>query len=103
MGGEYMFFVLVNYVKPIEVVEEFLESHVTFLDKYYEQKKFIISGRRNPRTGGAILVNSTSKDEVEKIVSEDPFFINKVASYEIIEFIPTKFDEHFSPFMQVHN
>ncbi|MEK1830304.1 YciI family protein [Priestia megaterium] len=71
--GRIYVFVLVNYVKPIEVVEEFLESHVTFLDKYYEQKKFIISGRRNPRTGGAILVNSTSKDEVEKIVSEDPF------------------------------
>ena len=36
-----MFLVLLNYKKDISEVENYLEEHIDFLDKYYSTKKFI--------------------------------------------------------------
>lgn len=94
-----MFVVLVEYIKPLEVIEKLLEEHIAFLDKYYEQSKFICSGRQNPRVGGVILVKAKSKQEVEDIISEDPFYIHQAADYRIIEFAPTKYASDFTPFV----
>lgn len=95
-----MFLTLLKYVKPIEEVERLLDEHVQFLDKYYTKKKFIFSGRRIPRTGGIILVNANSLDEVAQIISEDPFHKQNIAEYEVIEFHPTKYDTQFSCFVE---
>lgn len=40
--------------------------------------------------GGIILAKAESQEKVKEIIAEDPFFIHEVASYDIIEFIPTK-------------
>ncbi len=95
-----MFIVSLNYLKSIDEVEKYLEEHVKFLEKYYEMRKFICSGRKNPRTGGIILLNAENLSEVEKIISEDPFSIYKIAEYEIIEFLPTKYNEKFKEFVE---
>ena len=94
-----MFLVILTYKKPNEEIDKALPGHVLFLDKYYENKKLIFSGRRKPRTGGIILVNSDDKEEVIKIILEDPFHQNGLADYELIEFTPTKCDERFRPFL----
>lgn len=95
-----MFLIILTYKKPIEDIEKFLPDHIAFLDKYYEKKKFIFSGRRNPRIGGVILINAEQKEEVDKIIEEDPFYTQELAVYEIVEFIPTKFDERFREFVE---
>ena len=86
-----MYIVSLNYIKEVSEVEKHLEEHIKFLEKYYEMEKFICSGRKNPRTGGVILLNAESLSEVEKIILEDPFNINEIAEYEITEFFPTKY------------
>ena len=95
-----MFLVMVNYIKPLEEIEQYLKEHIQFLDHYYAQEKFIFSGRRNPRTGGLILMNLNSKEEIQQIIKEDPFHIYGMAEYEIIEFTPTKYDANFAPFVR---
>jgi uncharacterized protein YciI len=94
-----MYILLLKYIKPIEEVEKALNSHVVYLEKYYSLKKFICSGRQNPRTGGVILCTAQSINEVNEIIREDPFFAQKIAQYEIIEFSPTKYDERFKCFI----
>jgi len=94
-----MFLILLKYKKPLEEVEQFLDEHVQFLDKYYSQEKFLFSGRRNPRTGGVILVKTELESEVKQIISEDPFHQHKIAEYDVIEFMATKYDPRFSCFM----
>ena len=86
-----MYIVNLNYIKEVSEVEKYLEEHIKFLEKYYKMGKFICSGRKNPRTGGVILLNAESLSEVEKIILEDPFNINEIAEYEITEFFPTKY------------
>ncbi|MGD8192714.1 YciI family protein [Brevibacillus ginsengisoli] len=94
-----MFIVLPKYVKGLEEVDQHMEAHKEFLDKYYQLSKFIVSGRRNPRVGGVILVKAESEVEVLEIIKEDPFYQNQVAEYEIIEFQPTKWDTRFEAFL----
>jgi len=99
-GRLLMFFLLLKYIKPLEEVEKDLERHIQYLDKYYSLQKFIFSGRRNPRTGGVILCNAQDIDEVRAIINEDPFYINKIAEYEIVEFTPTKYADGFKYFVK---
>ncbi|PFZ05990.1 GTP cyclohydrolase [Bacillus pseudomycoides] len=94
-----MFIVLLKYVKPLSVVEDFLKEHVDFLDKHYKEGNFIFSGRRDPRIGGVILVNLDNETTVQKVLEEDPFYKNQIAEYELIKFTPTKYADKFSPFI----
>lgn len=98
-GTKFMYILLLKYIKPIEEVEKALNSHINYLEKYYSLKKFICSGRQNPRTGGVILCNAKSLSEVNEIIKEDPFYSQKIAHYEIVEFLPTKYDERFKYFI----
>jgi hypothetical protein len=77
-----MFIVSLSYNKPITEVE-----------------KFIFSGRKNPRTGGIILVRGVDRNELADIIQQDPFFKNGIADYDITEVIPTKFDKDFGCFI----
>jgi len=84
-----MFIVSLSYIQPIEEVERHLEAHIDWLKTHYENNNFIASGRKVPRTGGVILSNLECKKELEQILKQDPFSIEKVAEFEIIEFIPS--------------
>ncbi len=53
-----MIVVTLTYKKPLTEVDAVLKEHIAFLDHYYEQKKFLASGRRENRVGGVILVLS---------------------------------------------
>lgn len=94
-----MFIIKLTYIKPLPEVNQALEAHIKYLDKFYGLNKFICSGRRNPRTGGIILCNADNIDEVETIINEDPFHIQHIADYEIIEFLPTKYADGFEQFI----
>ena len=94
-----MFILLLKYIKPLEEVNKELKSHIQYLEKYYSLQKFVCSGRRNPRIGGVILCNAKNMEEVKTIINEDPFYINKIAEYEINEFLPTKYADGFERFI----
>lgn len=86
-----MFIVLLHYIQPLTAIEAYLEEHRGFLDRHYAAGHFLASGPRVPRTGGVILVKSLSREELDDVLAEDPFYREKIASYQVIEFNPTKF------------
>lgn len=90
-----MFIVSLTYVCSLDKVDDFLNQHVIYLKEEYNKGNFIASGRKVPRTGGVILSNLEDKEELENIIKEDPFFINNIAEYEIIKFIPSMCAEGF--------
>lgn len=95
-----MFIISLTYKGSIEDVERYISEHNSFLQKYYDIGLFIASGRKEPRTGGIIICNAPSQNEVENIIKEDPFHIYQVADYEITEFIPSKYNENFKIFTE---
>ena len=92
-----MFIANLKYKKSIKEVNKVLEAHLEYLDKYFEKGKFICTGKKSfPELGGVILFDSNNLEEAEKILYEDPFYIEEIADYEIIEFQPVKFSQNFS-------
>ena len=94
-----MYVIVLTYTHGLGKIEEHLVEHRTYLDKYYSLNKFVCSGAQNPRTGGVILCNADSMEETRRIISEDPFNIYNAATYQIIEFAPTKFAPAFESFI----
>jgi uncharacterized protein YciI len=94
-----MFVVLVSYRKPLEVMDKYLASHVAFLEEGYKKNYFIVSGRRNPRIGGVIISQLKDRNALEDILKHDPFYVNGLADYEVIEFTPRNYHPDFKLFV----
>jgi uncharacterized protein YciI len=81
-----MFIVDLHYIVPLETLDEHMAEHVRFLRKYYAQNVFVASGRKVPRTGGIILALTESREALDKILAEDPFWTHRLAEFRITEF-----------------
>lgn len=88
-----MFIAILTYKKPLEDVDRFLQAHREYLAKHYSAGNFIASGPQTPRVGGVIMIKVKSRAVVDSIISQDPFNINGIADYQIVEFTPTMFSE----------
>jgi uncharacterized protein YciI len=94
-----MFAIHSVYLRPLEEVDKHLEAHRSFLKTLYARGITICSGPQIPRTGGFILMNAASKEEVTGIMKNDPYVIHGVAEYSIIEFEVKSYAEGFSGFV----
>ncbi|WP_429237056.1 YciI family protein [Aeromonas salmonicida] len=95
-----MFVVSLTYIVDVEDVEKHLAAHVEYLDKQYAAGHFLASGRKVPRIGGIILACVKNRAILDELLAEDPFMLNRVASYDIIEFVPTKTSSELSMLVQ---
>lgn len=86
-----MFIAILTYKKPLNEVDRFLAAHREYLAKHYAAGDFITSGPQNPRVGGVIMIKAEDRIAVDAIIAQDPFNINGIADYQIVEFTPTMF------------
>lgn len=88
-----MFIAILTYKKPLEDVDRFLQAHRDYLAEHYAASDFIASGPQSPRVGGVIMIKADNRAAVDTIISQDPFNLNGIADYQIVEFTPTMFCE----------
>jgi uncharacterized protein YciI len=81
-----MFVLLLSYIRPLEEVDALMREHVAWLNEHYKSGRFVVSGRRIPRTGGVIVARGDDRDEIERVVATDPFVSKGVATCEVIHF-----------------
>ncbi|MDE6303406.1 MAG: YciI family protein [Paramuribaculum sp.] len=86
-----MFIAILTYKKPLEEVDRHLQAHRDYLAEHYTAGDLIMSGPRTPRVGGAIMIKAENRAAVDAIIAQDPFNINGIADYQIVEFTPTMF------------
>ena len=86
-----MFIAILTYKKPLSEVDRFLQAHRDYLAKHYAAGDFIPSGPQTPRIGGVIMIKAENRAAVDSIIAQDPFNINGIADYQIVEFTPTMF------------
>src|SRR5687768_7572756 len=94
-----MFIINLNYIVPLEQLDAHMADHVKFLRTYYKKNVFVASGRKVPRTGGIILALAQSKEEVEQIIREDPFYIHKLAEFSVTEFLTSQYHPELKKFL----
>ena len=86
-----MFIINLNYIVPLDELDQHMAAHVKFLRKYYKKGLFVASGRKVPRTGGIILALADDEKAVRKIMSEDPFTKHELADYTLTHFLTSQY------------
>ena len=81
-----MFVVELTYVKPLSEVDKHLDAHLVYLAEKYAEGTFLISGPKEPRTGGVILASAKSREELLITLAADPFQLQGIADYRVTEF-----------------
>jgi uncharacterized protein YciI len=81
-----MFVIELTYKAHLTEIDAHMAAHVMFLKKYYTSGNFLVSGRKIPRDGGIIVAVGNSRQQIEAIVKEDPFYEHDLADFRIIEF-----------------
>jgi uncharacterized protein YciI len=81
-----MFVIELTYKATLAEIDRNMSAHVKFLQKYYAAGNFLISGRKIPRDGGIILAIAQSRQQIETIIREDPFYDRGLADFRIIQF-----------------
>jgi len=85
------FFVIeISYTAPLTEIDRVLLKHREFLQTGYDQKRLLLSGPQNPRTGGVLIARGESLEEVKQFFANDPYQLEKLANYRFIEFTPVK-------------
>ena len=91
-----LFLIKITYTKPIEIVEKIRPLHRDYLKEGYKNKLLLLSGPHkeyNNHLGGIIIARFSDIKEAQHFANNDPFFLNEVAKYEIIEFEAVLFDD----------
>ncbi|AJQ93678.1 YciI family protein [Gynuella sunshinyii] len=95
-----MFVVTIEYKVDLSQVEPHISAHMKYIEEYYQAGHFLLSGRKQPRTGGVILAKAESMAQMQAIVAEDPFFKADIADFEIIEFIASNSSAELAGFRE---
>lgn len=89
-GPRSAFVVVLTYTAPLARIDELLEAHRAWLAEQEDAGRLLASGPLLPRTGGVLLAAGGSRAEVETALASDPFHLAGVATYEVVEFTPTR-------------
>lgn len=94
-----MFIILTTYLKPMDVVDQYLAEHRAYLETCYQRNLLVASGPQNPRSGGVLISQLTNRQELDAMIENDPFKQHGIASYQPIEFDPVKYHNNFACFI----
>lgn len=89
-----MYLVFLSYTRPMEEVNGLLEPHIAWIDRYFASGDFISAGRKDPRTGGMIMVKEMDRPRLDAILAQDPF--QAVAEYNVTKVNITRSADAFS-------
>lgn len=81
-----MFIIELFYKADLKQIDVHMGAHMKFVRKYYAAGNFLVSGRKIPRDGGIILAVGQSREAIEAIAKEDPFYTHGLADVRVIEF-----------------
>ncbi|TGK07593.1 hypothetical protein EHO59_05695 [Leptospira semungkisensis] len=90
------FLIEIEYIVPIEKLDEVTPAHREFLQVQYDKGILLISGPKVPRVGGMIIAKSSSQEELQDLMKDDPFLKQNCAKYTYKEFAPVK----YQPFLK---
>lgn len=95
-----MFIIDIQLTKDLSIVDKFVTIHRDWLKTQYAKGVFLCSGPKIPRTGGIIITTIKDRQIVENLIKEDPYYINDVATYSLIEFNPILYHDKIKDILQ---
>lgn len=83
-----MFLVDMKFLDMDKITVELTHQHKAYLEVEYKSDKLLFGGRKVPRTGGVLISQHETEQELRQVLDADPFIQSGAVSYSITEFIP---------------
>jgi uncharacterized protein YciI len=88
-----MFIVLLRFSDNKGQAGQFMEGHMAWIKRGFDDGVFLLAGSLQPNSGGGIVAHNTSLADLQGRVNDDPFVAENVVSAEILEIAPSRADE----------
>ncbi|MDR5803200.1 MULTISPECIES: YciI family protein [unclassified Caballeronia] len=85
-----MYVINLRYTGALAEIDDALEAHREYLQRYFAAGVFVIAGPKVPREGGIILASAIERERLDAIIAEDPFAQQNLAHYDVTEFKATR-------------
>lgn len=85
-----MFLIQLRFSKNKANASQFMDGHNAWLKKGFSSGIFLLAGSIQPNLGGAIIASNATLEQIQEVVQQDPFVVENVVSFEIIEISPSK-------------
>lgn len=83
-----MFLIDMTFTDIEKVTPELTAQHRRYLEQQYQSNQLMFGGRKVPRTGGILISQHSSKEELVRVLDADPFIQSGAVRYDITEFVP---------------
>ncbi|MGJ4944450.1 YciI family protein [Bradyrhizobium sp. HKCCYLS1011] len=86
------FFLEGEHLVPFEQRDpDMIAAHRRFLQKGYDEGRFLLSGPSIPPTGGVLIARAQSREQLDEFLAEEPFCRAKLMRFcRVIEFDPVQ-------------
>ncbi len=91
-----MFIVLLKFSVNKKQAGQFMDKHVAWIKRGFDEGVFLLTGSLQAELGGAIVAHNTTRSALESRINNDPFVIEHVVDVELIEISPSKVDERLN-------
>jgi uncharacterized protein YciI len=88
-----MHIVFLRFTERKSDAGKFMQGHKDWIQRWFDAGCFLLTGSLNPQTGGVILVDRISREELDQLVMQDPFVEQGIVTPEIVELVPSRVDE----------
>jgi uncharacterized protein YciI len=85
-----VYVLIVEYLVPLERVDELRPAHLEYLRRHYADGSFLVSGRQDPPAGGVIIAADVARDRLAAITATDPYVTEGAARYRVVPFNPSQ-------------
>lgn len=86
---ELLFIIDIDYISNLQRIDRLLPDHRRWLEEHFNTGTFLISGPKQPRSGGTVLARGRTLKEIESLAATDPFILARAAVNRVIAFRPT--------------
>lgn len=83
-----MFMITVTYTVPLDEIDRWRPAHADWLKQLIAQRRLLVAGRQVPLVGGVYLAAEMPTEELNRLLSTDPYVLNDVATHSVVEFTP---------------
>jgi uncharacterized protein YciI len=85
-----MYVINLRYTGALAEIDDALDAHRLYLERYFAAGVFVMAGPKVPREGGIIVASGIERERLDAILAEDPFAQQGLAHYDITEFKATR-------------
>jgi uncharacterized protein YciI len=83
-----MFAAVSDYLAPLGEVDRLRKAHHRWVEQLYRDGVILVSGRREPPSGGVIVASADGEEAMVALLESDPFVVGGVARYMVYAFSP---------------